>query len=118
MRALELRSLDGPDGLDMTEREDPATDDAVVIDVRAAGVSFPDLLVTQGRYQLKPELPTVPGLEVAGVVRSAPESCPVRPGERVWAALEGGGYADVVAAPADRVFPLADELDFIEGAAL
>jgi NADPH2:quinone reductase len=118
MRALELRSLDGPDSLDMTEREDPAADDAVVIDVRAAGVSFPDLLVTQGRYQLKPELPTVPGLEVAGVVRSAPESCPVRPGERVWAALEGGGYAEVVAAPADRVFPLADELDFIEGAAL
>jgi NADPH2:quinone reductase len=118
MRALELHTLSGPDGLVLVEREDPPADDAVLIDVRAAGVSFPDLLLTQGRYQVQPELPTVPGLEVAGVVRSAPDSGPVRAGDRAWAALEGGGFADVVVAPADRVFPLADELDFVQGAAL
>jgi NADPH2:quinone reductase len=118
MRALELRSLDGPDALTLVERDDPPANGSVVIDVKAAGVSFPDLLVTQGRYQVKPELPAVPGLEVAGVVRTAPDSAAVRAGDRVWAALEGGGFADTVAAPPDRVFALADELGFVEGAAL
>lgn len=117
VRALELQSLDGPDGLHLVEdRAEPAG--PVVIDVRAAGVSFPDLLMTRGRYQTRPELPAILGLEAAGVVRSAPGDCAVAAGDRVWAALEGGGHAAVVAAPCDRVFPLPDTLDFAAGAAL
>jgi NADPH:quinone reductase len=118
MQALELRALDGPDGLALTERPEPIADGGVVIDVRTAGVSFPDLLVTQGRYQIKPELPWVPGQEVAGVVREAPAGADVSPGDRVWASLDAGGFAGVAVASPGRVYPLAPELTFEEGAAL
>jgi NADPH2:quinone reductase len=118
MRALELRVTEGPDSLVLVERDDPTSDDAVVIDVRAAGVSFPDLLLTHGRYQVKPSLPATPGLEVAGIVRAAPFGSGLEAGARVWAALEGGGFADVVMTSRDRVFSLDDALGFVEGAAL
>jgi NADPH2:quinone reductase len=118
VQALELQRLDGPDGLRLVERRDPDAGDHVVIDVRAAGVCFPDLLISQGRYQLKATLPYVPGLEVAGLVRSAPPGAGLTPGDRVWAFLDGGGFASVVACPADRVFPLPEGLSFEQGAAL
>jgi NADPH2:quinone reductase len=118
VQALELQRLDGPDGLRLVERPDPDAGDHVVIDVRAAGVCFPDLLISQGRYQLKATLPYVPGLEVAGLVRSAPPGAGLTPGDRVWAFLDGGGFASVVACPADRVFPLPEGLSFEQGAAL
>jgi NADPH2:quinone reductase len=118
VRALELQSIDGPDGFALVDRPAPPEDGAVTIDVRAAGVSFPDLLMSRGRYQLRPELPAVLGSEVAGTVRSAPPGHPLRPGDRVWAAMELGGFAEVAAAPADRVFPLPDGLTFEEGASL
>src|SRR4051812_6675679 len=97
VRVLEIRSLDGPDGFAAAERPDPDPDGRVVIDVRAAGVSFPDLLISQGRYQVKAELPWVPGQEVAGIVRAAPEGHPLRAGDRAWASMDAGGYASVVA---------------------
>jgi NADPH2:quinone reductase len=118
MKALELQQATGPEGLTFVERPDLESDVEVVIEVRAAGVSFPDLLLTEGLYQERPSLPTVPGLEVAGVVRSAPPDATVAAGDRVWAALQGGGYASLAAAPLDRVFPLAPDLSFVQGAAL
>jgi NADPH2:quinone reductase len=90
----------------------------VVIDVRAAGVSFPEVLQTRGEYQLKPDLPFVPGSEVAGVVRSAPEGSGVSAGERVAACVMLGAFAEVAVAPDFLVFPLPDSLDFEQGAAL
>jgi NADPH2:quinone reductase len=89
-----------------------------VIDVRAAGVSFPEVLQTRGEYQLKPDLPFVPGSEVAGVVRSAPEGSGVSPGERVAACVMLGAFAEVAVAPDFLVFPLPEPLDFEQGAAL
>ena len=64
--------------------------EGVVVDVKAAAVSFPDVLQTRGLYQYKPDLPFVPGAEVAGVVRSAPEGSGLAPGDasppsRQWA---------------------------------
>jgi NADPH2:quinone reductase len=90
----------------------------VVVDVRAAGVSFPELLQSRGEYQLKPPLPFVPGSEVAGVVRSAPPDSDLVPGDRVAAFTLLGGWADVTVAPAYLVFPLPDALDFGQGAGL
>jgi NADPH2:quinone reductase len=118
MRALMLSSFDGPAGLALMEQPEPDPGSGVVIDVHAAGVSFPDLLMTLGQYQSLPPLPASPGLEVAGVVRSSPPDSRARPGERVWASLDFGGFAEAVAAPSERVFPLPAELDFVEGAAL
>ena len=84
MRALQLTELSGPDGLELAELPEPEAShmltpgEGVVVDVKAAAVSFPDVLQTRGLYQYKPDLPFVPGAEVAGVVRSAPKAqgCP------------------------------------------
>ena len=125
MRAVQIVNLDGPDRalapavLPEPEPSHPLTRGAgVVIDVHAAGVSFPELLQTRGQYQLKPPLPFVPGSEVGGVVRSAPADAGVRPGDRVAAFCLLGGFAEVAVAPAYLTFPLADGLDFAQGAAL
>lgn len=125
MRAMQITELTGPASAlspaDLPEPEPshPFTPGrGVVIDVRAAGVSFPEVLQTRGEYQLKPPLPFVPGSEVAGVVRSAPESASVRPGDRVAALCMLGGFAEVAVAPEHMVFALADRLDFAQGAGL
>lgn len=74
MKALVAQELNGPSGLLYTDVDEPAGGpDSVVVDVRAAGVCFPDLLLISGQYQLKLDPPFIPGTEVAGVVRSAPE---------------------------------------------
>src|SRR5215471_8086630 len=84
MRAAVLERLAGPDGIGMGDRPEPQSNGAsVLVDVYAAGVSFPDLLLSQGLYQMRPEVPFVMGLEAAGVVVDAPQSSDVRPGQRV-----------------------------------
>jgi NADPH2:quinone reductase len=86
--------------------------------VHAAGVSFPEVLQTRGEYQFKPPLPFVPGSEVGGIVRSAPDDAPVKRGDRVAAFCMLGGFAEVAVAPAFFCMPLPDELDFAQGASL
>ena len=88
----------------------------VVIDVRAVGISFPDLLQSRGLYQMKPELPFVPGGEVAGTVVSASEG--FSPGDRVAAMPVLGGLAERAVAPPMLTFRLPDALDFAAGSAL
>jgi NADPH2:quinone reductase len=90
----------------------------VVIDVQCAGVAFPEVLQTRGLYQIKPELPFVPGSEVAGVVREAPQGSPFAPGQRVMAFCGLGGFAEVAVAAPHLCFALPDALDFGQGAAL
>ena len=90
----------------------------VLVDVHAAGVSFPELLQTRGLYQLKPELPFVPGSEVAGIVRSASDDADVREGDRVSAFCALGGFAETAVAPTFFTFPLDEALDFAQGAGL
>ncbi len=90
----------------------------VIVDVHAAGVSFPELLQTRGQYQMKPPLPYVPGSEVGGVVRSAPPGARVKPGDRVAAFCALGGFAETAVAPEFFTFELSPELDFAQGAGL
>ena len=71
-------------------RTSPATSDVLVIDVRAAGVCFPDLLMSKGEYQLKLPPPFIPGMEAAGVVDWAPEDSEFKVGERVSAFGDSG----------------------------
>lgn len=125
MRAVQITQLTGPDTalklVDLPEPEPshPLTPgEGVVVEVRAAGVSFPELLQTRGLYQVKPELPFVPGSEVAGIVRSAPPGAAARPGDRVTAFPMAGAFAEVAVAPAALTFPLPERLDFRQGAAL
>jgi NADPH2:quinone reductase len=84
----------------------------VVIQVEAAGVNYVDGLFVQGRYQIKPEPPFVPGSEVAGVVTAAaPDVSEPAPGTRVLALCGLGGFAAQVVVPASAAMPLPDRLD-------
>ena len=83
MRAIQIASLDGPQAAKVVEIDEPAADGAVLVDVHAAGVAFPDALQSRGLYQYKPEMPYTPGAEIAGVVRSAPDGAHVAAGDRV-----------------------------------
>lgn len=124
MRAAQITALDGPDAVRVVDVAEPSvdaaeSDTAVVIDVHAAGVAFPDALLTRGLYQYKPDLPFTPGAEVAGVVRSAPADAHVSAGDRVLGlTMLSGGMAEVVALPADRVFALPDSVSFEAGAGI
>lgn len=119
MRAVQVTELTGPDGLRMVETPPPApAADGVLIHVYTCGVTFPDVLFSYGRYQLKPALPFVPGVEVAGVVADAARDSPVTVGERVTALVPYGGMAECVLAPAGTTFAAADELDWAEAAGL
>lgn len=116
MRAAQVTELSGPDGVEVVEVDEPAADGALLVDVRAAGVCFPDLLQTRGEYQIKPEPPFTLGTELAGVVRSAPAGSDLRPGDRVAGFVVGGAFAEVAAALPLLTFRLPDALNFAEGA--
>ena len=120
MRAVQVSRLDGPDAVQVLEVDEPAAGpDQVVVEVHAAGVAFPDALLTRGLYQMKPELPFVPGSEIAGVVRSAPAGSGFAPGDRVLG-LTGvsGGMAEVAVLAPENVFALPDAVSFAAGAGI
>ncbi|CRY82137.1 NADPH:quinone oxidoreductase family protein [Nocardia farcinica] len=120
MRAAQVSRLEGPEAVEIVDIPEPAAfPGGVVIDVHAAGVAFPDVLMTRGLYQMKPELPFVVGGEVAGVVREAPEGAHVRPGDRVLAlTMLGNAIAEVAVTPAEMVFKLPDNISMEAGAGI
>ncbi|MGH2863973.1 MAG: NADPH:quinone oxidoreductase family protein [Solirubrobacteraceae bacterium] len=125
MRAIQIVEESGPaSALALVDLPEPEPShmltpgSGVLVEVHAAGVSFPELLQTRGRYQLKPPLPFVPGSEVAGTVLSAPPGAQVEVGQRVAAFCALGGFAETVVAPEFFVFGLAERLDFAQGAGL
>ncbi len=118
MRAVQVTRLDGPSAVEVGEAPDPAAGTHVLIDVHAAGVTFPDVLQTRGQYQIKMPTPFIPGSEVAGVVAAAPEGSGFTEGDRVCAFPGFGGFAEQVAVDPAQVFALPDRLSFEQGAAL
>ncbi len=118
MRSVQVVRLEGPRGVEVVEAPEPAADGKVVVEVRALGVSWPDLLLTRGEYQIKPDLPFQLGVDFAGVVRSAPDGSGFGTGDRVACCLPYGGGADLVALDADSVFPLPDGVGFTAAAAI
>lgn len=114
MRAVHCQELTGVDGLRLVEVDPPALDaGGLLIDVHAAGVNFADTLITRGEYQLKPDLPFAPGMEIAGVVREAAIYVNnAAPGDRVLALLNHGGFAEVAAAHEADVITIPDAMDF------
>jgi NADPH:quinone reductase len=126
MRAVQITELSGPsDALELADLPEPAETShlmtpgsGVIVDVHAAGVSFPEVLQTRGEYQVKPPLPFVPGSEVAGIVRAASDDADVKEGDRVAAFCMLGAFAETAVAPVWLTFPLPDELDYAQGAGL
>jgi len=125
MRALVLREFKGPEAVVLDEVPPPGDGDGdgdgdgrrtVHIEVHAAGVSFADLLITRGEYQLRPPLPFVPGLEVAGVVRQTPPGTGFAAGDRVAAFMFGGAFAEEAVADPATTVRLPDGLGFPEAA--
>ena len=110
MRAVVLEATGGPEQLAVQDVAEPvAADGGAVVDVRACGVNFADVLVRLGRYPQMPELPTVLGSEIAGELG----------GDRVMGFVrgEGGGYAERVAVDRRWLLPLPAGASFAEGAA-
>ena len=117
MRAVQVTETTGPDALQVVELEEPVPDDGqLLVDVKAAGISFPDLLLSRGQYQLKPELPFTLGEELAGVVHKAPSGSKFSEGDRVVGYAIGGAFSEAALAVPLTTFRLPDELDFAEGA--
>jgi NADPH2:quinone reductase len=116
MRAQRFESLDGPESLRAADLPLPESGGQLLIDVAAAGVSFPDVLMSRGLYQMKPPVPFVPGVEVAGIVRQAPPDSGFATGDRVMAVTMLGGFAEVAVAPAGLTCRLPERFSFEQGA--
>jgi NADPH2:quinone reductase len=118
MFAHRIAAFTGPDDVVWAEAPEPAAGPeaggGVVIDVAAAGVSFADLLQTQGAYQMRVALPYTPGMDAAGVVRSG---AGFRPGQRVAVLVPHGCWQEIISVPPERVLPLPDGMSFEAGAA-
>ena len=117
MHAHHVVELIGPPGLRWVEVPEPDTTAQLVVEVMAAGVSFADLLYTRGRYQVRPTLPFAPGMDAAGVVRSAPPGSGFEAGQRVAVLAAYGCWQDVITADPSWTLPLPDDMGFEAGAA-
>lgn len=118
MRAVQVITPTGPTDVEVREVPDPTPGpDDVLVEVHAVGVSFPDLLLSRGEYQLKPEPPFTLGVDFAGTVLD-PGSSTLAPGQRVAGVNAYGGASERVANPAGFTFALPDVASYDEGAAL
>jgi len=118
MKAMLCKTLGTPDELIYDDIASPEPDAGQVkIAVHACGINFADTLLIKGKYQLRPEPPFAPGMEVAGEVLACGAGVDdLRPGARVMAILSYGGYAEEIVAPAVAVLPLPDNMDFVTAA--
>ena len=120
MKALVVRKFGASDALQVEEWSVPAPGAGeVLVDVRAAGINFPDLLVIDGKYQFLPPLPFVPGKECSGVVNAVGAGVTsVKPGDRVLVQVEFGAYAQQVTTKAVNCHVLPVAISFPEAAAM
>lgn len=119
MKAILSKEVGGPDTLVLEEIDAPeAGKGQVLVNVKACGVNYPDVLIIQDMYQFKPPRPFSPGGEVAGTVAAIGEGVDhLTPGQRVLASTGNGGMAEQVVAAAHGVVPIPDEMSFEEAAA-
>src|SRR5206468_4836674 len=120
MKALISHEPGGPETLRLDEVPEPtAGPGELLVRVRACAINFPDVLIIEDKYQLKPQRPFAPGGEIAGEVLAAGEGVSGwSKGDRLIAALGFGGLAEQIVVPADRAVPLPPERSFEQGSAL
>lgn len=119
MKAVVCKTLGPADTLSYEESwPDPDCGPGqVLVDIKAAGLNFPDVLIIEGKYQYQPPLPFIPGGECAGVVAAVGEGVThVKPGDSVIGMIQTGGFATKVAAPAQSVFPMPPGLTYEQAA--
>ena len=120
MKALVVKAFGPLESMTLDEvaGPQPGADEALV-DIKAASVNFPDLLVIQGKYQVLPPLPFSPGKECAGIVKAVGANVTrVKPGDRVLIQIEYGGYAQQVVAKAANCHVIPEAMSFTEAAAM
>ncbi|TXG02240.1 NADPH:quinone oxidoreductase family protein [Massilia arenae] len=120
MKAVRCTAWGPPDSLVLDNLPEPVAGPGdVVVDVKAAGVNFPDVLTVQGKYQVRPPLPFTPGNEFAGVVRAVGAGVDdFVPGQRVIGFTRTGAFAEQAVAPASAFLPMPDDMDFDVAAAI
>jgi len=120
MKAIVCKDWGPPDSLELQDLPDLVPEAGeVVVDVRAAGVNFPDVLTVQGKYQYRPELPFTPGNEFAGTVRAVGAGVShFKAGDKVIGFARSGAFAEQVRAPADVLMPMPPDMDFDIAAAI
>jgi NADPH2:quinone reductase len=119
VKALLCREYGPIDRLKVEEVPSPRPGaNEVLVEVKASSLNFPDALIVQGLYQVKPPLPFSPGMELAGVVKESGAGVRgISPGDRVIASPGRGGFAEECVVSADRVSPLPSGMDFETGSA-
>ncbi|MEL6877108.1 MAG: NADPH:quinone oxidoreductase family protein [Pseudomonadota bacterium] len=120
MQALRVETLsDDLSGVELVDCEPPTRSNGeVLVRVRAASLNFPDLLMTRGEYQFKPEPPFTSGLELAGEVVEADPASGFSPGDKVIGGNKTGAFAEYASIPARGLSPLPNGLSFAQGAAM
>jgi len=120
MKAIVCKDWGPPDSLELQDLPDLVPEAGeVVVDVRAAGVNFPDVLTVQGKYQYRPELPFTPGNEFAGTVRAVGAGVSTfKAGDQVIGFARSGAFAEQVRAPAEVLMPMPSDMDFDIAAAI
>lgn len=120
MKAIRVHELGGADKLTLEEVEKPTPKaDEILIKVRAAGINYADTMQRAGNYLTKPDLPFIPGYEVAGTIESLGDNVThLKVGQRVLAISNSGGYAQFSTTKAVTVIPIPDELGYGEATAL
>lgn len=120
MKAIVCRDWGVPDTLVIEDLPDVIPGPGhVAIDIKAAGVNFPDVLIIQNKYQVKPALPFTPGSELAGVVRAVGDGVTqVKTGDQVIAFAGQGAFAQQISAPVQAVMPMPSGMDFDTAAAI
>ncbi len=120
MQALRVEHLSGDlSGIALTDHPAPVREPGeVLVAIRAASLNFPDLLMTQGGYQFKPEVPFTSGLEFAGEVLEADADSGFAPGDRVMGGNKTGAFAELASLPADKLSAMPQGMDFPAAAAI
>ena len=119
MRAVVCKAYGPPESLVVENVPSPVpAKGQVIVAVKAAGINFPDALIIEGKYQIKPVPPFSPGFEVAGVIKEVgDEVSGFKAGDRVIAITTWGGYAEEVAVDAAHLIPMPDAMDFAPASA-
>lgn len=119
MKAVLSKSVGGPESLVLDNMPDPQPGPGqIVVQVKACGVNYPDILIIEDRYQSKPPRPFSPGGEISGVVSAVGEEVSqLRPGDRVIAWCNWGGMAEKILLDVSNCIPMPDTMPFDEGAA-
>ena len=120
MKAIVCNNFGPIQDIEYKEVDQPKLeDDSVIIDVKSVGVNFPDGLLVQGKYQLKPETPFIPGMEVAGkIMKTGQHVSNFKIGDRVAALSQLNGYAEQTLVKESSVFKIPENMSFDDSCAL